>query len=718
MHQHPPTTSRPPRTWALTIALCLIPIAILALPAVSSAESCPNAVLRNGPSSLLPDCRAYEMVTPPYKEGYRVNVSEMAEDGGRALGESIGVFAGTEGDKYEFGGIGQTLGAVYLFTREQSGWSPIAIEPSEASYPDGGRLAMNADLTMSLWAEATTEQAETATAVSAPSPSESFYTRSLNGPLMEVGPILPPGVSTATLAKEYANFRGASSSNLSAVLFSMHESHWPGDETEPGAESLYEYVGTGNSTPLLVGVGGGQGSTSLISRCGTQLGSAFLSEVGNKYLATSRGVVSSGGATVFFTAPACGESPAVAEVFARVDNGLPDAHTISISEPSKKDCSECDTEANVLANATFQWASAEGSKVFFTTRQSLLGDDSSENLYEYTLQGPEDPAGKVVRVSAGDSTVSNPTAGVERVLYVSPDGSRIYFTASGVLTRTPNSLGQEAEAGKSNMYLYERDAEYPGGRTVFVLPYGDVIEAGHLIEGGVNFSQDGRFAAFKSDADLTIEDLSSVPQGFEYDSQTGSFVRYSIGQRGFNDDGNTGSPTVGKVADDGSVYFDSVKPLVPQAVGEQANVYEYREGNVSLISSGQDTRGSELDFISPMGTDVFFQTFDQLVSRDTDSQEDTYDARVDGGFREPPPPTTCEGDGCQGPLGQAPVLLSPSSEFQASGENAGTTVGQTSSKDVKGAPGKKSRAKGKRRKKRKAQKSSRGKRHAGRIEGL
>ena len=65
------------------------------------------------------------------------------------------------------------------------------------------------------------------------------------------------------------------------------------------------------------------------------------------------------------------------------------------------------------------------------------------------------------------------------------------------------------------------------------------------------------------DADLTIEDLSSVPQGFEYDSQTGGFVRYSIGQRGFNDDGNTGLRTVVLVADDGSVYFGQLfKPSV------------------------------------------------------------------------------------------------------------------------------------------------------------
>jgi hypothetical protein len=702
----------------------------LALPVTALADSCPNAVFRSGPSSSLPDCRAYEMVTPPYKEGYAVEVGSslnyaVAEDGAQVLGASIGTFAGSENDFVEFGGLGMELGADYVFSRGASGWSPLAIEPSAAEYPRGGFLALNSEMTESLWVAGTTAQVEAARIAGAKSPAESFYVRHSNGPLVEVGPVLPPGVSTDELTRGYANVRGVSSSNLSAVLYAMSERHWPGDETEPGAESLYEYVGTGNAAPLLVGVRGGVGSTRLISKCGTQLGSAYLSQYeGHTKRASLHHAVSSNGGTVFFTATECGESPPVQELYARVDNGLPDAHTVEVSEPSKEACPVCDTEAGVLADATFQWASADGSKVFFTTSQPLLGADTSNNLYEYDLEGPAGTgasSGKLVRVSAGDATVTNPTAEVERVLYVSPDGSHVYFTASGVLTRTPNGLGQEAEAGQSNLYLYERDSEYPDGHTVFVLPYADVIETGYLVEGGVDFSQNGLFLAFKSYTRLTPDDLSSGWQGFAYDSQTGAFVRYSVGRDGFNDNGNTSSPTVGDVADDGSVYFDSVDPLVPQAVSGALNVYEYREGNVSLISSGQDTRGTYLDFISPSGDDVFFQTYSQLVPRDADSQEDTYDARVDGGFSEPPPSPLCEGDACQGPLSGAPVLLSPGSEFQAGGENV--TVGspvatEVSSKAVKGAPKAKKKAQRKQYKhKRKARKSSDGRRRADKIGG-
>ena len=56
---------------------------MLVLPAVSVADSCPNAVFRNGPTSRLPDCRAYEMVTPTYKEVSRQPVGFH----GRRLGD-------------------------------------------------------------------------------------------------------------------------------------------------------------------------------------------------------------------------------------------------------------------------------------------------------------------------------------------------------------------------------------------------------------------------------------------------------------------------------------------------------------------------------------------------------------------------------------------------------------------------------------------------------
>ena len=90
--------------------------------------------------------------------------------------------------------------------------------------------------------------------------------------------------------------------------------------------------------------------------------------------------------------------------------------------------------------------------MFFTTTQSLLGHDTSENLYEYDF---DPPAGepKVVRVSAGDGSVSEPVAEVQSVSNVSEDGSHVYFTAKGVLTTAANGVGERAQSGGENFYV-------------------------------------------------------------------------------------------------------------------------------------------------------------------------------------------------------------------------------------------------------------------------
>ncbi|MGC2374391.1 MAG: hypothetical protein WA484_11010 [Solirubrobacteraceae bacterium] len=648
------------------------------LPAVASADSCPNAVFRNGPSSRLPDCRAYEMVTPPYKEGYPVYVTlgvaspTLSSDGSRVEGESIGAFAGTEDSKFSGYGAYFVGGGLYTFTRGLEGWGTMAISPPPSQYEQAYSPFSSASLSESLWVASTPAQKEAVVNEKA-GRAVDFYVRSLNGPLSVVGPVAPPSVDLAAFPREYYVFRGASSNDLSDVFFSMSGVRWPGDRTVPGGESVYEYVGTGNLEPLLVGVSGGQGSESLISKCGTSLdrGLGIGREAGRyppisggaKDVTTALGAISDDGDTVLFTPTPCGSFPVVQEIYARIDNGLPDAHTVAISEPSEEDCVVCDTVKTARQNAVPVSMSRDGSRVLFMTSQPLLGGDSSNNLYEYDFAG--EPEARIVRVSAGDSSVSNPVAGVENAVNVSPDGSHVYFYASGVLTKTRGVLGQEAQAGQSNLYLYERDAQYPDGRTVFIAPHTDVHAVSYV-------SQNGRFVLFESSVHLTPDDLSSVPQEFEYDSETGSIVRVSIGQDGYNDNGNTGSVTKALVANDGAVFFESKNPLVPEAVNGAPDVYEYRDGSVSLISDGQDTHSQPgvLDYISPSGMDVFFSTYDQLVPRDIDAQEDTYDARVDGGFPEASVAPPCEGDACQGPLSGSPVLLSPGSEFQAGGENA------------------------------------------------
>jgi hypothetical protein len=110
---------------------------------------------------------------------------------------------------------------------------------------------------------------------------------------------------------------------------------------------------------------------------------------------------------------------------------------------------------------------------------------------------------------------------------------------------------------------------------------------------------------------------------------------------------------------------------LPRDSNGKRDVYEYENGQLHLISSGTSDKNSTLIAASPSGKDVFFATEDRLVGWDTDQNIDAYDARVNGGFPEPPtPPPACEGDACQA----APVVPNDPTPGSSSFEGAGNVA--------------------------------------------
>ena len=346
-----------------------------------------------------------------------------------------------------------------------------------------------------------------------------------------------------------------------------------------------------------------------------------------------------------------------------------------------------------------------------------------------------------MRVSGGDATVSEPTAEVINRPQISEDGSHVYFFARGVLTTNPNRYGQSAQPGANNLYLFERDAQYPSGHTVFIAN----LSADPAEElwtgtgpGGANLTPDGRYFVFTSKTDLTPDDTSVNQQVFEYDAETGALVRVSVGQDGFDDDGNGGVgsaeivrpeyefhymaaayASARSVSADGSyVFFQSPIGLTGEAFNDKLieggvyanNVYEYHDGTVSLISDGRDlTRVGVEGRLGLIGTDesgadVFFTSADQLAPGAGDDDANTFDARIDGGFPPPQPAPSCSEEACQGSLSAAPTLLSPGSEFQAGGNPPLATSNPVTTK-----PKPKTTKKKKRKKQKKTSKKVKGK---------
>jgi hypothetical protein len=690
------------------------------------AGSCPNEALRSELRSVqLPDCRAYERVTPGYTESsINTELFAVSPEGNHVIDGSLGVFAGAAGD-----GLGNgtnLLGAAYELSRFPStGWGATSITPPSSLFNSNGMFDASANLDATLWelgkhALSITGQAPQQ-AQCPPGPGEEaqplgvsdLYIEKPVGIFTRIGPATP---SPCTINTNLYDYRGASD-DLSHILFSDTPSvRWTFDPTVAGGGTLYEYAGVEHAgetrEPLLVGVEGARGSRTLISECGTQLGSSSPEEFVNRpatFLGSTYNAVSASGARIFFTAVGATESggeackgPPVSELFDREEiplneGELPaaDMRTVPISEPTTAACVAC-LMGEELKAAVFEGASMDGSKVFFITEQHLLAGVEGSSLYEYNFDAPEGD-----RVSLISSGVAKPE--VQGVARISEDGSHVFFVAKGDLAgAAKNSIGNSAVMGGDNLYMCVN------GQITFIatLSSSDGSDWSRADSRPVLASGNDRFLVFTSRGDLTDEGLEGEkPQIFQYNVETDTLMRASIGEDGYNDDDMT--PVVGsaivnelpvarsyknvdspasangiQAPSDGAVFFSSPDALTAGALDDQLdsqgtalvpNVYEYHNGQVYLLSDGHDistvygSPGTELAGSDPSGEDVFFFTSDPLIPADENTQQDIYDARVDSGFPTLAPSSGCDEESkCQGSLTTAPGLAPfPQSVTQA-----------------------------------------------------
>jgi hypothetical protein len=226
---------------------------------------------------------------------------------------------------------------------------------------------------------------------------------------------------------------------------------------------------------------------------------------------------------------------------------------------------------------------------------------------------------------------------------------------------------------------------------------------------------------FSSYSQLLPNDVDNAKDVYRYDADTGVLDRISVGENGYDANGNCSAAAKGEkcdatiesrglssalvtvqtelasraVSEDGSrIVFTTTEPLSPGAVNGLENAYEWHEGRVSLISSGSDEQPVNDVVINPGGEGIFFTTVAGLLPQDTDGAADVYDARLGGGFpMAPAERQPCSADACQGPLTNPAPLLVPGSVSQASGENLAPPAKVTPKKKVK-KKAKKGRVKG------------------------
>ncbi len=635
-----------------------------------SAEeaSCSNAQLRGGFAGRLPDCRAYELVTPPVKSSSQFDASRE-----RAYAST----AAADGEALTLGGFeprpgAPTAGEHYVATRGAGGWIAEDIMPLE-SYDGVGCPEFQ---TVYAYSEQITKDVMLAGGGSRASMSEGEDPQSCNpeGSQVVSGEpvgyenllvrenatgtyqlvnVLPPGVTPAD-----ARFQAASA-DLGRVIFT---------ETSPlvggaryGVENLYEWD---------------EGALRLVSVLpdGTAIPGSLAAKAGTP---EHEGVVSSDGSHVLFTYGGA--------LYDRIDG----QRTVQIDEKQGG--------SDPSGGGSLQGATADGSKVFFLDESKLTPDATAvagaPDLYECAL--PEGAS----RCELADLTVA--AAGEHAdVLRVTPlgrhDSSDVYFVAEGVLASNTreftngggSTVVERAQAGKENLYLWN------GNKTTFIAT--GVLSNG--LSGSEQTSPDGKWLSFESEKSLTgydnVEpDNESAGELFLYSAATAQLACASCNPTGeppvAGIPGEIPVPGGGVVrvpqiseeqrsrhvlTDAGQVFFETRDALVPSDTNGQRDVYEYEGGGVFLISSGTSSFESNLEDVSESGDDVFFRSSQQLVPQDNqEGQIVIYDARVDGGFPEPSAPPACTtADACRAPVSSQPSIYgAPASQtFSGAGNLA------------------------------------------------
>ena len=653
--------------------------------------------------AALPDNRAYEQVTPVKKNGATfdggifLTAPRVGDSGNRVMFASIQCFPGGEACP----AANRTLeGAIYSSERTPGEWQTIQLTPPVSLFAgSSGRLAL-LDSGASVFASSRTADSMTQAEIVA---------RRGDGTFVTIGPAQAPGSPYLAQIHEVLV-----SDDLSRTVFSERAETlgWAFDQTVGSQPTVLEHVGSDNAEPFLVGVTGGRGSTDLIGHCGTGLNS--LSRDGRVVYVTVSDVTDCDPGT---------HGPSTDELYARID----ESETVEISDRSPADCTTPSCMSSSASDAKFEAASEDGSRVLFRSAQQLTDDatQGEPNLYLYDF---ERPAGQeLTALSAGEPSGAGPA--VKGALAFSPSGSHTYFVAGAALKSERNAAGETPTPGANNLYLYERD----GGddRLVFIAELADTeAEQWLSVNTHVDVTPTGRFLLLSSRGALTADGASAnrAAQIYRYDSLTQELVRVSVGEGGFNNDGDGDGPppcvqagargcpadasipslafTGHAMSRDGRyVFFSSPAALTPGATDYvptgalagtadgattpfyRQNVYEWHDGHVYLIADGRGAPprsiGSQLGALfgtDATGKNVFFKSDATLSPSDTDNgQRDIYTARVcsdtDPCIQPPPTATACAGDACQGGQSGAPApLVAGTVSFAGPGNASGRPV--------------------------------------------
>jgi hypothetical protein len=409
----------------------------------------------------------------------------------------------------------------------------------------------------------------------------------------------PNGTGNSSSANAVASFAGAST-DAQHVFFDTKESLVPADTDS--STDLYE------RSP---------GAVTLVSTSPTAGNGAF-----NALYAGS----SDDGTRVFFHTQE-------ALVPADTDAGHYDVYERSAGVTTLVSTGPAGTNAPV--DAFYRGTSANGTKVFFETPETLTASDAKPRTDIYMRS-----AGTTTLVSTGPTSAAGTT--FARFRGASTDGTHVFFETNDRLTSGDTDPATD---------VYDRNTVAATTTLVSIGPDGGNANVPAFFDAS---SDDGSKVFFHTaerlDATVDTDGFSDV-----YQRSAGTTTVISTSATAGN--GPRHADFAGSSADGSVIYFETDESMVAADTDTSFDVYKRTGGTTTLMSDGTAGTDPNTDAtalgVSDNGSHVYFDTIEKIVPGDTDNSFDIYDttgatpALVSGGGAAGPDAffDTASGDG-------------------------------------------------------------------------
>jgi hypothetical protein len=662
--------------WAA--ALLLGTCALMSAPALAAEGGCSNEARRVEQSSTyLPDCRAYELVTPAHMDSGEPEAGESS-DKERPLMEPVpGGHAAANGERMAWisqsPGLagGPSPGLDYLSTRGVEGWGTEATVPPQT--PENGMLcpllmgmvAWSPDLTNGILADGDAQEggggdfndqgfgcghpqpalreADGAQIIE-PAGFQNLFARATGGSsyqLVNVTPSTAPHPTRGPNEVYHDSMFLAGSTDLEHVAF---EDELPLTEeaehlTNLGEPEQKEFESACQEEPkgracweghdgLYVWSEGQQPAVRLVSILpdgkavqGSLAGAVQFGGYSRvtANLADYRHAVSGNGSRIFFQAE--GKLYARENAYAGQSVAGECSEAGQQAEPGKACTIELDADQGGSGEGGGQWlgASEDGSRVFFTDENKLTAVATAQagkpDLYEYDFAAPQ---GEHLTDLTADA--SEP-ADVQGVSAISEDGSYVYFVAEGKLTgrqKLPGRSPEESEpaANEDNLYLSHK------GSLTFIATLTANDNCDWATDGGGCYP---RPASNPGESGSTAR-LSGSGLYFAFNSSNQLTSYHNAGPECVQEPNAPHSQMAGSCEE---IYFYEAQANKFACVSCNPNGAPSSDG-ATIDGAAQPTSDTELEDVYPQRNvsesgQVFFETGEALLPQDVDGVRDVYE---------------------------------------------------------------------------------------------